>query len=245
MKLVSALSLIALLSLNVGFAEDGSGYTEGSFANGVRSSEKEIRPSFLLNVETAQTIDPQAAVVSIFGTNTRVSYGIMKNLEARADISYKHVSDPNDESYGVGATLKYTVLQHGDFGIGVVASTNKTKALSVNPTSQHAIQVPFTLSTKWMLLTAIPFHKDPVKRSEKNSNGSDFGVAVPVTKWADAIVEWTYTSNSADNDRGTVAGFAFKPTNRVTIPLVLARRNPGQATEVGLVGIFAHVGFQF
>lgn len=69
---------------------------------------------------------------------------------------------------------------------------------------------------------------------------------MPVGRYLEIIAEGSMTLDASATNFGFVGGVAVKSFRNVTIPIVLAARpvGPDERVQWGLLGVFAHVGFQ-
>ncbi len=204
---------------------------------------KEVRPSYLLNVETAGTQADDTLVLSMFGTNGRASMGLGSNAEARVDFGWTTLVDTGT-TYNTAVTGKYHVGGNEMFGLGVLGAVAQSRQVIGAPTTTLSARLPITAKFNPVLVTVVPLISKSTISGDDARFGADFGVAVPLFAAADLIGEYTITTKNSVSESGYVAGIAFKPANRITIPLVLAKK-VGDDKSFGVLGFLAHVGFEF
>ena len=232
-------------------SDNAGGKTEGISANEIsKGSSGVIRPSHLIHTELAETIGQKQMVFGALGDKTRIAYGITDSLEVRADIKYL-----NGRSYVNGSdnrnnrgTLKYKITDQGAFGAAIMTSAGSTLTSPERSSSYLITELPLTLKTESLIATFVPYYLGTAKHDEKTLS-FDAAIAVPMHKYVNAIVEYKSEKNKDYapflERRGTLAGIAFKPFDRLTIPIAFATRSPEGVTKTGLVSIYALMGWQF
>jgi hypothetical protein len=209
-------------------------------------TNEEVRPSYLLNVETSGTMASNTAIVSIFGGTVRAAYGLTDRIELRADFGWNTVFRNETGSF-VGVTAKANLWGNDTVGVGVLGNVSGARApvAGASPVLAYTGRLPLTAKFSPVLFTVIPVISGTTTAGDDIVFGSDFGVAIPVVPWADVIGEFNVSSRASNVTTSYVAGVAFKPANRVTIPLVISTKDTANNYSLGMLGIFAHIGFEF
>jgi hypothetical protein len=188
----------------------------------------------------------------MFGTNGgRAAWGVTDRFEARADYAWNTLVDTGT-SYNLAATGKYHLWNDDIFGAGIQGTVSNAKAVT---TTQSAVtnfigRLPLTVALKSFLFTAVGVVSKTTVSDSPTIYGGEFGLAFPAASFADVIGEYTVLHSTGVTRLGWVGGVAFKPANRVTIPLVLMSGNGGSNTGTtnktvfGVVNFLAHVGFE-
>lgn len=234
-------------------ADNAGGTTEGISANAISKEPSQvIRPSHLIHTELAETIGQKQMVFGALGDTARIAYGITDSLEARVDVKYL-----NGRSYVVGrdnhndnnrGTLKYKIMDKGDFGAAIMTSAGRTLTGPGRSSSYLITELPLTLKTERLIATFVPYYLGTSKQGEKTLS-FDAAIAVPMHKYVNAIVEYKSEKNRDYapflERRGILAGVALKPFDRLTIPIAFATRTPEGVSRTGLVSIYGLMGWQF
>jgi len=238
--------------LGIANAADNAGATtEGIPANEIsKGSSGVIRPSHLIHTELAETIGQKQMVFGALGDKARIAYGITDDLEARVDIKYlngRTYVDGNDNRNNRG-TLKYKLMDKGDFGAAIMTSAGRTLTGPGQSSSYLITELPLTLKTERLIATFVPYYLGTSKQGEKTLS-FDAAIAVPMHKYVNAIVEYKAEKNRDYapflERRGILAGVALKPFDRLTIPIAFATRSPEGVSRTGLVSIYGLMGWQF
>lgn len=238
--------------LGIANAADNAGATtEGISANVIsKDSSRVIRPSHLIHTELAETIGQKQMVFGALGDKARIAYGITDDLEARVDIKYlngRTYVEGNDNRNNRG-TLKYKIMDKGDFGAAIMASAGRTLTSPGRSSSYLITELPLTFKTERIIASFVPYYLGTAKQGEKTLS-FDAAIAVPMHKYVNAIVEYKSEKNKAYapfiERQGTLVGIALKPFDRLTIPIAFATRSPEGVTRTGLVSIYGLMGWQF
>jgi hypothetical protein len=209
-----------------------------------KDSSSEIRPSFLLNIELADTRNAQTWVASLFGSaGGRLSYGVTDRLETRLDYSWVTAVDFGT-AFNTGLTIKYHLFDTGPLGMALQSSVAESQVSGGSATTSFNLRAPFTLKMDPFLLTAVGYLSPSRADGDSFRYGGEFGLAFSVCPFLAAIVESTIYSKNDNLTSGWVAGFALQPSKRITIPIVIGTKAQDNTVSLGILNLFAHIGFE-
>lgn len=191
-------------------------------------------------------------IFGALGDMARIAYGITDSLEARVDVKYLNgrpfTEGRDNHNNNNRGTLKYKIMDNGDFGAVIMASAGRTLIGPGRSSSYLITELPLTLKTERLIATFVPYYLGTAKQGEKTLS-YDAAIAVPMHKYVSAVVEYKSEKNRDYapflERRGLLAGIAFKPFDRLTIPIAFATRTPEGVSRTGLVSIYGLMGWQF